>query len=346
MIHELKSVRDVWRRLPSEDHARRFLEELIWGEDRFCPHCGCLDSIPLRGKSSRPGLYHCRDCRGQFTVTTRTPMHATKLELRVWIAAIFLVLTSSKGISSVVMGRLLGITQKSAWKLGHAIREMMDARGETGRKLAGIVEVDEAFVGGAPKFKKGKKNKRGRGTSKPEVLVAVSREGGARATVMRSTAGAPVRKVLEHWIEPASTLMTDGNSIYTAIGQGFADHQTVNHSRKNYADKATGAHINTAEALISQVQRALVGVYHRLPPQHLQRYLNEIAWRWNKRESTMRLNAGTGQSHMIWRAIPVLDQMRALFRNAPGREMRRSGNFGITWPDRALATLAVGGVQA
>ncbi len=191
MIHELKSVRDVWRRLPSEDHARKFLEELVWGEDRFCPHCGGLDSIPLRGKSSRPGLYHRRDCRDQFTVTTRTPMHATKLELRVWIAAIFLVLTSSKGISSVVMARLLGATQKTASKLGHAIREMMDARGETGRKLAGIVEVDEAFVGGAPKFKKGKKNKRGKGTSKPEVLVAVSREGGARATMMQSTAGAP-----------------------------------------------------------------------------------------------------------------------------------------------------------
>ncbi len=93
VIHELKSVRDVWRRLPSEDHARKFLEELVWREDRVCPHCGSLDSIPLCGKSGRPGLYHCRDCRGQFTVTTRTPMHATKLELRVWIAAIFLVLT-------------------------------------------------------------------------------------------------------------------------------------------------------------------------------------------------------------------------------------------------------------
>src|SRR3712207_1475835 len=114
-------------------------------------------------------------------------MHATKLELRAWIAVIFLVLTSSKGISSVVMARLLGMTKKTAWKLGHAIREMMDARGETGRKLACIVEVDEAVVGGAPKLKKGKTNRRGRGTSTLEVLVAVSWAGSGSATVMPST---------------------------------------------------------------------------------------------------------------------------------------------------------------
>jgi hypothetical protein len=93
MTIELKSVRDVWRRLPSEHHARLFLEELIWPAGRFCPHCGSTNSGEIRGEAARQGLYQCRDCRGQFTVTTKTPMHATKLDLRVWIAAMFLVLT-------------------------------------------------------------------------------------------------------------------------------------------------------------------------------------------------------------------------------------------------------------
>ena len=102
MITELKSVRDVWKKMPTERHARLFLENAIWGDDRFCPHCGSLSSRPLRGASVRPGLYQCieRECCSQFTVTTRTPLHATKLDLRTWIAAMFLVLTSSKGISS------------------------------------------------------------------------------------------------------------------------------------------------------------------------------------------------------------------------------------------------------
>jgi hypothetical protein len=108
MINELKSVRDVWKKMPTERHARLFLENAIWGDDRFCPHCGSLSSRPLRGASVRAGLYQCieRECRSQFTVTTKTPLHATKLDLRTWIAAMFLVLTSSKGISSVVMSRI------------------------------------------------------------------------------------------------------------------------------------------------------------------------------------------------------------------------------------------------
>ncbi len=115
------------------------------------PHCGSGDTSALRGRSCRPGLYQCRDCRLRFTVTARTPMHGTKLDLRIWVGAMFVVLTSSKGISSVVMGRLLGVNQKTAWELGQASREMMDDRNRELLPLEDIVEVDEACVGGAPK---------------------------------------------------------------------------------------------------------------------------------------------------------------------------------------------------
>jgi hypothetical protein len=116
MITELKSVRDVWKKMPTHRHARLFLENAIWGDDRFFPHCGSLKSRPLRGQSVRSGLYQCaqKEYRSQFTVTTKTPLHATKLDLRIWIAAMFLVLTSSKGISSVVMSQILGVNQKTA----------------------------------------------------------------------------------------------------------------------------------------------------------------------------------------------------------------------------------------
>jgi transposase-like protein len=148
LIKEIKSLPDVWRKMPSEHHARVFLEDIIWGGGRYCPHCGSVRSIKLVGKSSRPGLYQCceAECRGQFTITTKTPLHANKLDLRIWISAIFIVITSSRGISSVVMARLLGVNQKTAWKMGHAIRELMDDRNGELLPLEDIVEVDEAYV--------------------------------------------------------------------------------------------------------------------------------------------------------------------------------------------------------
>jgi len=231
MITELKSVRDIWKKMPSEHHGRIFLEQMIWPTGRYCPHCGSVRSVALRCQSARAGLYQCseQECGRQFTVTTKTPLHSTKLDLRVWIAAIFLVLTSSKGISSVVMSRILGVNQKTAWKLGHAIRELMDDREMTASQLSGIVEVDESFVGGAPKFRKGVKNKRGRGTKKPILLVAADRNGQAKASLVPNAQGATLGPIMTEWMEPHSILMTDGNSAYRKIGKPFAAHHTVNH---------------------------------------------------------------------------------------------------------------------
>jgi transposase-like protein len=157
MITELRSIGDIYTKMPSSDDARRFLEYLMWSDGRVCPHCGGLRSTGLNGVAHRSGLYQCNECRSQFTITTKTPMHATKLDLRVWIAAIYTVLNSSKGISSVVLARMIGVSQKCAWKIGHAIREMMREDYGTRPMLAGIVEVDETSVGGAPKYKKGVK---------------------------------------------------------------------------------------------------------------------------------------------------------------------------------------------
>jgi transposase-like protein len=341
MIEEFRSVGDVWQRLPSERHARRFLEDLIWGKDRFCPHCGSLESTRLRGKAGRPGLYQCRGCRGQFTITTKTPMHATKLDLRIWIAAMYLVLTSSKGISSVVMARLLGVSQKTAWKMGHAIREMMDDRNNELLPLEDIVEVDEAYIGGAPKSLSWGHNPRGRGTNKPLVLVAASRNGQARAKVVPDGQSATLAAVLNGWIVPSkTTLMTDGNKSYIAIGKTTAAHHIVIHSQGQYADPDTGANVNTAEAVISQTQRALVGVYHHLGRPHLQRYLDEIVWRWNHREPvdeivkqwTTKSGKHREKVVVIWKPVPAVHQMRSLLQGAVGKQVRRSKNFGLIRP--------------
>jgi transposase-like protein len=186
----------------------------------------------------------------------------------------------------------------------------------------------------APKHRPGVRRKRGRGAPKPQALVAVARDGGVRITLIPNGKTTTVKPLLDRWLDPSSTLMTDGNKIYKKIGQGYAAHHAVIHSKKQFAIPATGAHINTAEAVVSQVERALVGVYHLLPPEHLQRYLNEVAWRWNHRAPAQKLRKRRSgfKVHTIWQPVRVLQQMRDLLGAAVGKQLRRSQNFGLCWP--------------
>ena len=338
MITELKSIGDIYIQMPSSDDARRFLEDLMWCDGRVCPHCGGVRSTELNGSSHRPGLYQCNECRGQFSITTKTPMHATKLDLRVWLAAIYTVLNSSKGISSVVLARMIGVSQKCAWKIGHAIREMMREDYATRPMLAGIVEVDETSVGGAPKYKKGVKNKRGKGTKKTPVMVAVERGGEARAAVLSGITGADFEPLICGWVAEDATLMTDGSNCYNFIPSAFPVHHRVIHSKKQFAIPATGAHVNTAEAFGAFIERARVGVYHRITGYHTQRYLDELTWRWNRREpveQTRTDSKGRVSKHIRWKPLPVVQMMRFLLNSAHGRQMRRSDNYGLRWPGAA-----------
>lgn len=334
MVAKITSLIDVLDRLTSEKHARIFLEEMIWPNGPICPHCGGTDVKRLEGKKCRAGLIQCksRECRRQFTVTTKTPFHATKLPLRRWIFAMVAILSSSKGISSVVLARNLSVTQKTAWKMAHAIRELMAGEGSRGAMLSGIVEVDEAFVGGAPKYQEGTKNKRGRGTKKQPVLVAASRSGQVRAVRIDSVTTKVLTATVTALVDPSATLMTDRNSAYQAVGMHFAEHHCVKHSAKEFANKKTKAHINTAEAFSGMVERARVGVFHRLTGYHSQRYLDEIAWRWNRRSLPKPGAANSTGRHVKWKPLPMMDLLRSLLRDAQGRQLRRSKVYGLRWP--------------
>ena len=340
LVAKITSIVDVMDRLPSEHHARLFLEHMLWPDGPVCPHCRGKDVKRLKGKKCRDGLIQCkrRECRRQFTVTTKTPLHATKLSLRRWIMAMVTVLSSSKGISSVVLARNLGVTQKTAWKIGHAIRELMAGEGSRGALLSGIVEVDEAFVGGAPKYQKGKKNKRGRGTKKQPVLIVASGSGQARAVRIETVTTKELTATVTGIVDRSSVLMTDRNSVYHGVGKLFAEHHSVKHSAKEFVNKETKAHINTAESLSGVIERARVGVYHRLTGYHVQRYLDEIVWRWNRRVPPKDGAANSTGKHMRWKPLSMMDLLRSLLRDAQGRQMRRSAVYGLRWPDKELAS--------
>ena len=152
------------QQFPNEQACRQFFESVIWQDGRKCPLCGYEYLCTLKSPHVRPGLYECYQCKRQYTVTTRTPMHSTKLPLWKWLQGMYLIVNSSKGVSSVFLGRNLGISQPAAWRMGHSIRQMMTPM--INAKLSGIVELDETYIGGKPRYESGVRHKRGRGTRK------------------------------------------------------------------------------------------------------------------------------------------------------------------------------------
>lgn len=217
---QIPSLAKLRRHYPTEAACRAFLEELRWPQGPFCPHCGSYAHWPLNGDSCGPGLKECADCHKQYTVTTKTPLHATKLPLWTWIQAIYLVLTWSKGISSVVMGRLLGTTQATAWRMGHAIREMMHYRYDAEPALSGTIEIDVKYLGGAPKRRKdAKRAPRSKGTKKQKILLAIQRGGEARAMVIPEESADDITAALAPIVAPGSLLVSDKQNSFDLRGR-------------------------------------------------------------------------------------------------------------------------------
>jgi transposase-like protein len=151
---------------PNETVCRHFFEAARWPTGRICPHCGFNVSYEIKINRLNQSRYECKRCHRHFTVTTKTALHSTKLALWKWLQAMYLIVSSSKGISSVVLARLIGVTQPTAWRMGHVIRQMMDSKRSDAGLLQGIVELDETYVGGDPQFQQGVVHKRGKGTAK------------------------------------------------------------------------------------------------------------------------------------------------------------------------------------
>ena len=233
-------------RFPDEEACRSFFESIIWRKGRFCPHCGFGRTYRISGKTCRAGLYECSRCKGQFTVTTKTPLHSTKLSLWKWLLVMYYIVNSSKGVSSVFLAKWIGVTQKTAWKLGHAVREMMDPGAEGEPILSGTVELDEKYFGGKPRHKVGVRYKSGKGTKKQAVLVAVSRHGSVRLALINSDKTAELLPWVERFVQKDANLMTDENYSYRKIGQQYASHQWVKHTMEEFARGEV--HNNTAES--------------------------------------------------------------------------------------------------
>jgi len=314
---------------PDEEICRQYLEIAIWPDGRRCPHCGDHKSWSISGPSSREGLYECAGCGKQFTVTTKTPLHSTKLPLRTWLMAMYFMINSSKGVSSVFLAKWIGVRQKTAWKVGHAIRALMQAHGDTIGPLNGIVELDEKYLGGKPRFEHGVIHPRGKGTSKSCIHVAVSRHGEAKAQVVPGDSYSDLALRVATVVSSDAHVMTDQLMTYKAIGKDYAVHESVNHGVKEFS--RNGVHVNTAESFNAILERAKQGVFHFLSKRHLARYVGEVAFRWNNREPVKTI-VKNGVSKIVMQAKPILEQLQNLLRNAVGCQLRRTIYYGIATP--------------
>jgi transposase-like protein len=262
------------------DKAREWLEARVWKNGRTCPHCGVVDqSTLMKGNSHRPGLYQCNACREPFTVTVGTLYERSKIPLNKWLAATHLLMASKKGISALQVGRMLGLSKKTAWFLCHRIRESvrheidltpLGGEGET-------VEVDETYIG----MKAGKEKRKGYG-HKRTVLSLVERNGQVRSFHVENASAATILPIMKANIDRETTLMTDEASQYRRMGDHFARHEFTSHGAGEYVRGAV--HSNTIEGYFSIFKRGMKGIYQHCGEQHLHRYLAEFDFRYSYRQ--------------------------------------------------------------
>ena len=295
-----------------EAKAREHLEEIRWPGGPVCPHCGSVDKVyRLAGKSHRPGLIHCNNCDGSFTVTTGSVMESSHVPLNKWVLAFRLLASSKKGMSAHQLHRTIGVTYKTAWFMAHRIREAM--RETSPAPLGGegkVIESDETYWGA--KDKETNPAMRGRRRGKPgpggksKILSLVERDGRARSFKMEDFRMASVRDVLLAHTLTTSRLMTDEGTTHE-VGKHFAKHETVKHGAHEYArgDVST----NTVEGFFGIFKSGMKGTYQHCGPQHLQRYLDEFDFRYNN-----RIALGVGDTERAERAIKGAEGKRLRYR--------------------------------
>lgn len=279
---------DIIRQVPvacnDELAAVEFFERQRWGGTPGCVHCGSVSVYKMldkkTGTRSKRFLWRCHDCHQQFTVRIGTVYEESRLPLRHWAYAFWRAATSKKGVSALEIKRHCQISYKSALFLMNRIRFAMAPDPKTAPKLNGIVEVDEVYIGGKPRPGTGP-HKRGKGTPKTPVFVAVERNGNIRRKILVNHFTHTLQMAVRDNVETTARLMSDEHHGYTGLASEFAAHETVCHSTKEYVRGEV--HTNTAESSNALVKRGLVGIYHNVSKEYLHRYLWQWDFCWNNR---------------------------------------------------------------
>lgn len=271
-MKEFKTLTEFLTTFNSEEACRKHFETIRFADGDFCPHCK-HDKIMRFSDGKR---YRCHSCKQDFTIKTGTLFGESKIPLQKWFIAIYLLTTSKKGISSIELSQHVGVTQKTAWFMDHRIRESLK---QSKGKLMGVVEVDETYLGG-------KHNRKFGFSKKSPVLGMTERGGKLRAIPIPDRQTHTVLKAVTAHVDKRAHLMTDDAGVYRKVVRLGYKHDSIKHSRKQYVKG--NIHTNSIESFWALFKRNYHGTYHSMSKKHLQRYIDEIAFRFNGRELNMQ----------------------------------------------------------
>jgi transposase-like protein len=271
-----------------EDAARAHFEAIRWPEGRTCPHCGTVgNSTLLQGKSTRPGLYKCKDCRKPFTATMGTIYERSHIPLHKWLLATHLMVSSKKGISAAQLHRNLGFgSYRTAWFMAHRIREAMRSDDTTPMgEGGGDVFADETYFGRNPDAPRNRMAIRGMN----QILTLVDRNTGRSTSMIfdGTITTANLAPILEANIAKEARLLTDDARHYKVAAKAFAAHGVVAHNLGEYVSREDRTiTTNQIEGFFGIFKRGMRGIYQHCGKQHLHRYLAEFDFRYSNRQAT------------------------------------------------------------
>ena len=307
MFDSLLSVADYFN---TPKKCKQALTESRWGDDIVCPYCG-----KHHCKMSKTGRFHCTVCNHNFSSTVGTIFENTKISLRQWFLAMYLISSHKKGVSSHQLSRDIKVTQKTAWYMLQKIRSLYAQSDE--KALSGTVECDEMYLGGAEKNKhesKKTEGTQGRSTkTKTPVFGMMERseienEKGemefmsyVRAMVVENTNRDTILPIISQFVEEGSTVFTDELNSYNRLVEMGYDHKICNHGQLQYVvDGET--YTNNIEGFWSHFRRMIVGCYHDVSDEHLQQYIDEAVYRWN----TRKMSESERFAHMFAKSIGLV----------------------------------------
>ncbi len=266
------SVLEFNELFPTDDSCLDYVFNARFGKLEICPACA-KESKFFRIKSKK--VYSCQQCGHQISPLAETIFHKSSTSLKTWFYAIFLFGASKNGVAAKELERQLKVTYKTAWRMAQQIRKLYSSV-DSGM-MFGTVEVDETYIGGKAK------GKRGRGAANKTAVVGIVQRGDeVRAYVVPDTKSRTVMPLIDKNVKKFTKVVTDEYAIYNRLSiKGFM-HDWVNHSAGQYVDG--DLHTNTIEGFWSQLKRSVNGTYHAVSPKYLQRYVDEFAFRYNRRQ--------------------------------------------------------------
>jgi transposase-like protein len=269
---------------PTDDACLEAIMARKFGNNPTCPGCGVVDTKFFRVTGRRS--FACQWCGHHVYPCAGTPFEKSSTPLTLWFHAMYLMTATRNGVSAKELERQLGVTYKTAWRIGHELRKLMGGKNDTNPPMSGHVELDETYVGGKEKNKhanKRTKGTQGAGSAKTKAIVfgALERDGNINCQVVTDTTRKTLEPIIQATVTKGATISTDEMVSYKQLPRLGYNHGTVQHGAEQYVNGIH--HINGTEGFWKHLKCGIISTHIHVSRQHLQKYVNEFSFRYNNR---------------------------------------------------------------